>query len=199
MKTMGNAALLQTHKLALLCSARCSGTVIVQTLDLAGALRGTGVTIVGGFHSSMEKECLDTLLRGKQPVIVCPARSVENMRMPAAWKRAIAGGTLLVTSPFEARHRRVTRDLAERRNLFVVSLADEIIVAHASPGGKLERLCRDAIGKGKPFWTLDDPANGHLVAMGAMPFAAADIPADWGRTSAAGAPPRRPRGTGAGR
>ena len=44
----------------------------------------------------------------------------------------------------------MTKELAEQRNRFVVSLADEIIVAHASPGGKLECLCQEMPTTGKP-------------------------------------------------
>jgi hypothetical protein len=178
----GNAALLQTRKVALLCSRRCPGTVIVKTLDLALALRGTAVTVVGGFQSSMEKECLATLLRGKQPVIVCPARSIEGMRMPSAWRAAIDAGIMLVLSPFAAKHRRPTEALAAERNRFLASLADEVIVAHAAPGGQLERLCRQVAVSGKRLWTLDDPLNAPLVGLGARPLQPAPLPPDWCRS-----------------
>lgn len=174
LKTIGNSALLRTHKAGLLCSRRCPGTVIVQTLDLALALRDSAATVVGGFQSSMEKECLATLLRGKQPVIVCPARSIEGMRMPSAWRAAIGADIMLVVSPFAVKHRRPTEALAEERNRFVTSLADEVIVAHAAPGGQLERLCRDLITAGKPIWTLEDPANAHLIALGLRVLRPAD-------------------------
>ncbi len=172
--TVGNAALLQTHKVGLLCSRRCPGTIIVQTLDLALALRNSAATIVGGFQSSMERECLETLLRGKHPVIVCPARGIDGMRLPAAWKSAISENALLVASPFDGKHRRPTAELAGRRNRFVADLADELIIAHASPGGQLERLFRDLVACGKPLWALDDPANAHVAAFGARTIRPAD-------------------------
>ena len=173
-KTVGNSALLRTRKVGLLCSRRCPGTIIVQTLDLALALRDTTTTVIGGFQSSMERECLETLLRGKHRVIVCPARGIDGMRLPAAWKAAIAENRMLVASTFDAKQRRATADLAERRNRFVAEIADEIILAHASPGGQLERLCRDLVASAKPIWTLEDPANSHLLALGIQPFRAAD-------------------------
>lgn len=52
----------------------------MQTLDLALALRDSAATVVGGFQSPVEQECLEILLRGERPVIVCPARSVEDAR-----------------------------------------------------------------------------------------------------------------------
>ncbi|GIK17702.1 MAG: hypothetical protein BroJett003_26660 [Planctomycetota bacterium] len=174
-KTIGNSALLNTRKVGLLCSRRCPGTIIVKTLDLALALRNSAATVIGGFQSSMERECLETLLRGKHPVIVCPARGIEGMRQPAAWKSAIAENSLLIASPFRAKQRRATAELAEERNRFVADLADEVIIAHASPGGKLERLCNDIIACGKPIRTLDDPANTHLLALGMRPLRVGDV------------------------
>ena len=31
-----------------------------------------GVPMIGGFHTPMEQECLEVLLRGQQPVVICP-------------------------------------------------------------------------------------------------------------------------------
>ena len=59
------------------CSIRCPGDIILRIYDLARALRGTDMTLVGGFQSPMEKEFLDLLLRGSARVVVCPARSTE--------------------------------------------------------------------------------------------------------------------------
>jgi predicted AAA+ superfamily ATPase len=46
---------------------------VLRTFALA--LREAGIPVIGGFHAPMEKECLDLLLRGTQPVVICPARS----------------------------------------------------------------------------------------------------------------------------
>src|SRR5216117_488267 len=105
---LGNLDVLQRRKLALFCSVKCPGNLILQTYDLARALRDAGVTVISGFHSPMEKECLTLLLRGAQPVIVCPARSIERMRVPAVWKAQLAEGRLLLLSPFGEKLRRVT-------------------------------------------------------------------------------------------
>jgi predicted Rossmann fold nucleotide-binding protein DprA/Smf involved in DNA uptake len=183
LNTIGNAALLHTRKVGLLCSRRCPGTIIVQTLDLALALRDSTATVVGGFQSSMERECLETLLRGRHPLIICPARGIDGMRLPAAWKAAIGENRMLVASAFGAKHRRVTAALAAERNRLVAELSDEHIVAHASPGGKLERLCKEILGAGKPLWTLDDPANRHLIEMGARPLRLAEVAAKWPKAS----------------
>lgn len=167
MSSRGNARLLQTRRLAFLCSRACPGSIIVQALDVARALRETPWTIVSGFQSPTEQECLEILLRSERPVIACPARSVEGMRIPAAWKAGIAAGRMLITSPFQKTVRRATAATAEERNRFVVSLADVVLIPHAAPGGSLDRLGRDHIAGRKPLWTLDNPVNAHLTALGA--------------------------------
>lgn len=166
--SQGNEALHSTRKLALLCSRACPGSLIVQTLDVVRALRETAWTVVSGFQSPTEQECLEILLRGEHPVIVCPARSVEGMRIPGAWKAAVAAGRMLITSPFNKNVHRATAALAEERNRFVVSLADAVFIPHAAPGGSLDRLCRDGVGTGKVLWTVDDPSNRELLAVGAQ-------------------------------
>jgi len=173
--TIGSEALLQTRKLALLCSRACPGSIIVQTLDVVRALRETAWTVVSGFQSPTEQECLEILLRGGHPVIVCPARSVERMRISAAWKAAVAAGRMLITSPFEETVRRATAATAEERNRFVVSLADAIFIPHAAPGGGLERLCQMIPATGKRLWTLADDANGRLLEIGAEALCPKDV------------------------
>jgi len=167
MLTIGDKALLTRRKIAALCSRTCPGSIIVQTLDIVRALRETPWTVVSGFQSPIEQESLQILLRGERPIIVCPARSVEGMRIPAAWKSAVAAGRMLITSPFGKTVRRANAATAEERNRFVVSLSDAVFIPHAAPGGSLDRLVRDQIIGRKPLWTLDDSANAHLFAIGA--------------------------------
>jgi hypothetical protein len=69
--------------------------------------------------------------------------------------------------------------LAEQRNRFVASISDAILIIHASPGGKLDRLAGELLLGAKPLWTLSDPANEHLIARGARPVTPATIQAIW--------------------
>ena len=137
---LGNPEILRQSKIALFCSNKCPGNQILRTYDLALFWRDEGKTVISGFHSLMEKECLRILLRGTQPIIICPARNLDGIRLPADWKKPMTDGRLLLLSPFEAKYRRSTADLAHRRNLLVASLADEIHFAHATPGGKLDDI-----------------------------------------------------------
>lgn len=176
----GNLKVLQTRTLALFGSVRCPGNLIVQTYDLARALRDLHLTMIGGFHTPMEKECLRLLLRGKSPIIVCPARSIDRYRIPADWRLPLDDGRLLLLSPFAAAQRRPTTDLAAARNEFVAALADEILVAFATPGGKTESLSLQALAAKKPVYTLPSPETQTLIAAGAISVNIHDLP--WARS-----------------
>src|SRR5688572_25672067 len=101
--TIGNTEILAARKLGLFCSVRCPGNAILGAYDTARKVRDEGVTVISGFHSPVEKECLRILLRGKQPIIICLARSLEKIRIPAEWRHALADERLLLLSPFEKR------------------------------------------------------------------------------------------------
>ena len=137
----GNLDLLALPKTALFCSAKCPGSVILPTYDQAAKWRDTGRCVISGFHSPVEKECLQILLRGDAPVILCPARAMLE-RLPAQWAIAVASGRMLILSAFAATATRITTDLAARRNEIVAALADEVFIAHATVGGQLENLIR---------------------------------------------------------
>ena len=130
---VGNLRLLDEPLTALFCSRRCPGDLILKTYDLARAMRDAGVPVVGGFQTPMEQECLRLLLRGGQPVVVCPARGVEGMRVPREWRAALDDGRMLALSPFPSAQRRQTAALAARRNEFVAALAARVFIAHAAP------------------------------------------------------------------
>lgn len=137
---LGNLDLLTLPKTAFFCSARCPGDAILRACDIARQWRDENRCIISGFHSVVEKESLRILLRGSQPIIICPARSLQNFRLPAGWKEPLAQGRLLLLSCFAASDRRVTAELAARRNEFVAAVADKVWFAHIAPGGKMQRL-----------------------------------------------------------
>ena len=82
----GNPEILQNKMLALFCSVKCPGRLILKTYDLVQELRHIGLTVIGGFHSPMERKCLTILLRCAQPIIICLARSIEKIK--SHWRMA---------------------------------------------------------------------------------------------------------------
>ena len=153
---------------ALFCSNKCPGQIILKAHELAQQFRASGTLTIGGYHSPVEKECLRVLLRGSQPIILCPARSIENMRLNPAWKEALAEGRLLLLSIFDSKHRRSTAGLVNQRNAFVAAFADKICIAHASEGSKTLQFAQQVSEWGKPLFTFDVPANRSLFECGAQ-------------------------------
>ena len=106
----GNHDLLALPKTALFCSAPCPGNAILRTYDQAAQWRDAGSCVISGFHSPVERECLQILLRGDAPVILCPARGMLE-RLPAQWDIAVASGQMLILSCFALTARRVPGEL----------------------------------------------------------------------------------------
>lgn len=138
--TLGNREILALPRTALFCSARCPGDPILAAFDEAVRLRDTGRCVIGGFHSPIEQGCLDILLRGTQPIIICLARAMESMRIPGPCRAAFDAGRLLYITPFIQTPRRITRESARIRNMLVAALADDAFVAHAEPGGQTAQI-----------------------------------------------------------
>ena len=125
---------------------------------------------MGGFLSPMEKECLDLLLRGKQPVIVCYAKRLSHSRLPEKIAGALKDGRMLMISPFDEKVTRSTAATASIRNEFVAALAIKVFIAYAAPSSKTEQLCMDILKTDKPLFTLNDAYNRPLIDHGAIPI-----------------------------
>jgi predicted Rossmann fold nucleotide-binding protein DprA/Smf involved in DNA uptake len=138
---IGSPGLLTEPKVGLFCSVRCPNDAAFRAYDACRKLRNEGsTTLISGFHSPVEKECLKILLEGRQPIIVCPARSLRKMRIPVEWRPALEEGRLLIVSRFEQSPRRADSGSARRRNEFVAALSDKVFIVHAEPGGSIERI-----------------------------------------------------------
>jgi hypothetical protein len=164
--TIGQLSVLDRPSIGLLCSVRCPGSIILETYEYAKRTPHDGAAIIGGFHSPMERTCLDTLLVRHVPVVYCPARRLNARGVPRAWESALAEERLLIISPFVASQRRVTRDLAHRRNCFVAALADLLFVPFAVQGGNTEAVVRGAIHRGTAVYTFREMENDHLLSLG---------------------------------
>ena len=130
---LGDPRILQHVQLALICSVSCPGSVVIKTYDAIRDLRDAGIVVAGGFHSPMERECLDFLLRGAQPVVLCPACATEGLSLDPQQQEAVDSGRLLVLSIFGSEATMATRDFAVRRNELVAALADAVFVPHVVP------------------------------------------------------------------
>ena len=162
----GSDTTLNGNLWALFCSSKCPGEIILKAHDLAQKFKERGIPTIGGYHSPVEQECLRVLLRGAQPILLCPARSIEKMRLKPAWKEAFAEERLLILTIFENRHQS-TAALANQRNTFVAALADKICIAHAAKDSKTLEFAQMVVAWGKPVFTFETPANDALFQLGA--------------------------------
>lgn len=164
---IGNVEILQQPLLAVFSSVKCPAGLILKAHDTARELSASGQAVIGGFQSPAEREMLTVLLRGQSPIVICPARGLEGMRILAGWKPGLASGRLLLLSSFPAGLRRATAEQAERRNRLVFALAEKVLIVHAAPGGKLEGLCREMSAG---LFTFPSPHNQNLLLMGTLPY-----------------------------
>ena len=139
MFTLGNTDLLNSKPIALFCSIKCPGEKILQTYDRCLEWRKNSQSVISGFHSPMEKECLRILLKGTQPIIISPARGIWK-RIPKEWQPHIKNGRLLIVSKFPPSVKRITTENAIKRNEFIIKLASDVYIAYAEIGSKLTKM-----------------------------------------------------------
>jgi predicted Rossmann fold nucleotide-binding protein DprA/Smf involved in DNA uptake len=141
-ETLGNIKLLEYEKVAFLCSSRYSSVAVLKSYDWAIEQREAGRCVLSGFHSPLEKDVLDILLKGTQPVILALARGMYQKPDKELLKHVEAGRLLIIT-PFERSVTYITKETAEIRNRLIIDLADEIMVAHMTKGGQIERILKE--------------------------------------------------------
>jgi predicted Rossmann fold nucleotide-binding protein DprA/Smf involved in DNA uptake len=143
--TLGNKELLELHKVAFLCSRNCPAAVVRRSLDWAISQREKGICVISGFHSRIEKEVLQHLLKGTQPIVVALAKGIAKGLDPQL-QTPLAAGRLLIVSRYADSVTHACEDKCFHRNRLMLELADETVIAYASAGGNLERLCRECPG-----------------------------------------------------
>jgi predicted Rossmann fold nucleotide-binding protein DprA/Smf involved in DNA uptake len=153
---IGNIELINLPMLAIFSSIKCPARLILAAHDAAHEIAAEGKTVIGGFQSPTEKEMLEVLLRGASPLVICPARGLDGMRIPVAWRQKIEKGQLLVISPFACCIKRTKTEVVIKRNELVACLVEELLIVHADEGGKVESLAMDALSNKKRVWVLDD-------------------------------------------
>ena len=100
METLGNTSLLDRRKIGYFASGTIASLSVLPTLDWATEVaRREDVAIVSGFHSKMEREVLDFLLRGKCGIICVLARSIYK-QIPDKYREAFHTGRVLFIAPF---------------------------------------------------------------------------------------------------
>lgn len=152
----GNRGLLTCELTAFFASRQCPGTAIRAAMNWALQQARVRQVVVSGFHSPLEQSVLKVLIVASSPAVVVLARPLEGAKLPPEWIEPLTQGYLAVVSHV-ATTNRLTRQLADARNIQVAQLAQKIVVAHASPNGSLTKLLTQ--------WRLDD-RRVHLLSDG---------------------------------
>lgn len=145
LKFLGNKEILKQYKIGFLCSRKVPADIILKTYDWAKEQREKGVCVVSGFHSKIEKDVFNILIKGKQPIILVLARS-----MMKRWQKniieAVNQNRLLIISPFNDKIKHINYQSALKRNELIADLADEILIAYHTLDGMIHNIIRSKVG-----------------------------------------------------
>lgn len=131
---LGPVGLLDSQPTAFFCSTECPGEKVLAAYEWARAQCDTGATIIGGFHTPVDKDVQAILARRGACLIHVLARSLPT-RLTAEQQRLLAEGRLLLMTPFAPGHQpRATRPSAAHRNRWLLQFATHLHIAHAAPG-----------------------------------------------------------------
>lgn len=142
MNFIGNIDILNNRKTAFLCSRKIPADIVLKTYDWAIEKRDTGVCVMSGFHSPIEKDVLKFLIDGVQPLIIVLARSMLKS-FDETIVKGISKGRILIVSPFDETIKRASEQTAFIRNRYMVDTAEELYIPYMSPGGNLQRLMKE--------------------------------------------------------
>ena len=146
MEYFGNKDIIKLYKTAFFCSRKCPADIVLKSLDWAKSKKDKEECVISCFHSRLEKDVFDILLKGTQPIIMVLARGMKK-RWPKEIKKAVEQGRLLIVSPFDKKVTYVTQETANKRNKIMVDIADELFLAYATPNGNLDELLKETKNK----------------------------------------------------
>ena len=127
METFGNKKLLKQKKVGFLASRKISSLSILPTLNWATEVsKREDTAIVSGFHSKMERNVLELLLKGQCGIIIVLARGMYR-KLPKQYEEAMSQNRLLIISNEKDNVKRVSEQTAHKRNEFVREIADEMM------------------------------------------------------------------------
>ena len=157
----------QSRSVGVAASVDAPASIFETTAQLVHELADRGAVFVGGFHSPLERKCLDLLVAAERPAIVCLGRTLEALKVPVAWLALLRKGKLMLISACGPSQKRASRESVRVRNACVAALSDTFVVPQATEGGRTEALCSEILKSRKTVWTLNQVGNGNLVAIGA--------------------------------
>lgn len=167
LKAIGDLNNLNQNLLGIMCSQSCPGDLVLKGFDAVKQIRDQGITVVSGFHSSMEKDIFEILLRGSQPVIHCLAKAIGAYRIPENLRPRVESGQLTIIAPvFPIAEKRITKNTSVMCNKLVMDISDQVLIIHAHEGGNLVREITFRRKNGSQIFAINSPNNNHLFELG---------------------------------
>jgi len=127
---LGNLELLESNPVAFFCSTRCDGDAVLKAYEWARQQCDLGTTVIGGFHTPVEKDVYAILARRGAKIIHCYAKRLPHKRPTPEQRQLIDEGRLLLIAPEAcAQLPRPTKQGCSLRNRFVAERARSITIA----------------------------------------------------------------------
>ncbi len=173
--TRGNIELLSQNFVAVYGSRQASEALKDDVALLARTMARAGMTVAGGWQSSLEKHFLQTFMdSGRGYVISYAARMLEDAPLRSGLDVMMDSGRLLQVAPDVAQSRATLKTVA-RRDALMLEQCHAVLFLFIAPEGRLAELFGYLIEHRFPLFVLHHPLNGPWLRQGALPVAADDI------------------------
>ncbi len=140
MKTFGNISILNLRKIGFLAGSKIASLSVLPTFDWAVEMaKREDVAIVSGFHSKIERQVLEFLLKGKCCIICVLARGIYK-RPVEPYIAAFNSGRVLFISNETDSITRASKETCHRRNEYVASISDKLVFSSVTPESSLHAL-----------------------------------------------------------
>lgn len=128
-----------------------------------------GSTLAGGWQSPVEKRLLKAVTGVENSkIIYCLAKGIKNFHPPKYLSALERDNRLLVLSQFK-NGKRITRELAIRRDQWMKGFMEKYLFCYADPGGNLKSLLENRLQEQKQVYILHHPQNTVYEDHGAIP------------------------------
>ncbi len=140
METLGNMSQVDRKKIGYFASSTIAPLSVLPTIDWATEMaKRDEVAVVSGFHSKMEREVLNILLKGRCGIICVLARPIYKV-IPTKFRDAYAQDRVLFISHNTSKSTMTSRHLCQKRNEYIASISDELVFSSLTPDSSLSRI-----------------------------------------------------------
>ena len=140
MEKKGNELLLDRKKIGYFAAGKIASLSVLPTLDWATEVaKREDVAVVSGFHSKLEREVLDFLLRGRCGIIYLLSRSMYKI-IPTRFREAFDAGRILFIAPYKTDSTNFGRKLCIGCNKYAANISDELVFSSLTPDSSLYPL-----------------------------------------------------------